>query len=82
VVKLSHEKGPSGLVVTVEGWGFTNVTGTTVEITFDGLSVITIPNPVKITGTNKKGYFRAQIIIPSMPKSDINKKNNHYSNRF
>jgi len=70
VITLSHKEGPSGLVVTVTGKGFTNSTAETITITFDGLPVIMIPNPIKITPSTTKGTFTAQIIIPSMPLSD------------
>jgi hypothetical protein len=72
VIELSRYDGPSGLVVTVTGRGFTNITDTEVDITFDGIDIIKIPNPVKITASTKNGTFTAQIIIPSMNATNIN----------
>jgi hypothetical protein len=62
-VKASPAYGPQGTVITVEGWNFTQTSGTEVEVTLAGAGAKTFK-------TDSSGYFTGSYQIPAVSSGE------------
>ena len=62
-IEASPKYGPQGAVITVEGWNFTKIAGTEVEVSLDGIGVTAFE-------TDSSGYFTGSYRIPAVSSGD------------